>query len=222
VPELNLILLGPPGAGKGTQVASLQRDFDLPYIAAGDMMRALREEDSSLAAVVRSHMSRGDLVPDEIVCDVLLARVDEAGDDGFFLDGFPRNVAQADVLEASLSRRGRSLDAALLIEVDDENLVKRISGRRVCPQGHVFHVESAPPEHEGVCDEDGMALQLREDDVPETVLARLRVYHQQTSPLIAYYEERGLLRRFDGNRTPSEVHEEIRACLRGLRLESQS
>jgi adenylate kinase len=221
VPELNLILIGPPGAGKGTQVERLQQDFDLPHISTGEMMRAIRDQASPLAATVQGFMNRGDLVPDEIVCDVLLARVDDAGNDGFVLDGFPRNVAQADILEAALSRRERSLTAALLIEVDDEVIVERISGRRVCYEGHIYHVASAPPEQEGVCDQDGFELQVREDDEPMTVLARLRVYHEQTAPLIAYYEERGLLRRFDGDRPPSEVHDQIRATLATLRVGSR-
>ena len=221
MPELNLILIGPPGAGKGTQAERLQQDFNLPYIATGDMMRAIRDEDSPLAETVKGYMNKGDLVPDEIVCKVLLARVDEEGDDGFLLDGFPRNLAQADILEEALSKRGRSLTAALLIEADDEVIVKRISGRRVCAKGHVYHVEFDPPKHEGVCDQDGTKLTQREDDKPETVLARLRVYHEQTSPLVKYYEERGLLRTFNGDRPPTEVHDHIRATLATLRLETQ-
>jgi adenylate kinase len=221
VPELNLILIGPPGAGKGTQADRLQQDFNLPYIATGDMMRAIREEDTPLAATVKGYMNKGELVPDEIVCKVLLARVDEEGDDGFLLDGFPRNIAQADILETALGRRERTLTAALLIEADDDVIVKRISGRRVCPKGHVYHVEFDPPKHEGVCDQDGTKLQLREDDEPETVLSRLRVYHEQTEPLIEYYEGRGLLRRFNGDRPPTEVHDHIRATLATLRLENE-
>ena len=221
MPELNLILLGPPGAGKGTQADRLTGDFGLPYIATGDMMRAIRDEESELALEVRSYMEKGHLVPDDIVCKVLLARVDEEGDDGFLLDGFPRNLAQADILAGALERRGRHLTAALLIEVEDDVIVKRISGRRVCAKGHVYHVEFDPPKHEGVCDQDGTKLVQRDDDRPETVLERLRVYHDQTEPLIEYYEERGILRRFDGTRSPTEVHDHIRATLATLRLESE-
>jgi adenylate kinase len=220
LPELNLILLGPPGAGKGTQAERLTQDFALPYLATGDMMRAIKAEDSELAEEVRSYMDKGHLVPDEIVCKVLLARVDEVGDDGFLLDGFPRNLAQADILCDALKRRGRKLTAALLIEADDDVIVKRISGRRVCAKGHVYHVEFDPPKHEGVCDQDGTKLVLRDDDKPETVLERLRVYHDQTEPLIQYYEDCGILRRFDGTRAPTEVHDHIRATLATIRLES--
>jgi adenylate kinase len=221
VAELNLILLGPPGAGKGTQADRLTADFDLPYLATGDMMRAIKAEQSELADEVRAHMDRGHLVPDEIVCRVLLARVDEVGADGFLLDGFPRTIAQADVLGEALEGRGRSLTAALLIEVPDEVIVQRISGRRVCGRGHVYHVEFDPPKHEGRCDQDGTQLVQRDDDRPETVQERLRVYHDQTEPLVEYYEERGLLRRFDGTRSPTEVHDHIRATLATLRLEAE-
>jgi adenylate kinase len=221
LPELNLILLGPPGAGKGTQAERLTQDFALPYLATGDMMRAIKAEESDLAEEVRGYMDKGHLVPDEIVCKVLLARVDAEGDDGFLLDGFPRNLAQADILAEALSKRGRSLTAALLIEAADDVIVKRISGRRVCAKGHVYHVEFDPPKHEGVCDQDGTRLVQRDDDKPETVLERLRVYHDQTEPLIEYYEERGILRRFDGTRSPTEVHDHIRATLATLRLESE-
>ena len=218
--ELNLILLGPPGAGKGTQAERLQGDFSLPYLATGDMMRAIKAEDGELAEEVRAYMDKGALVPDEIVCKVLLARVDEEGDDGFLLDGFPRNVAQADILEEALGRRDRKVTAVLLVDAPDEVIVERISGRRMCPKGHVYHVEFDPPKHEGVCDQDGTKLTQRDDDKPEIVQNRLDVYHDQTKPLIAYYEDRGMLRRFDGTRSPTEVHDHIRATLATLRLES--
>jgi adenylate kinase len=221
VPELNLILLGPPGAGKGTQADRLTRDFDLPYLATGDMMRAIKAQKSELADEVRSYMDKGHLVPDGIVCEVLLERVDEEGKDGFLLDGFPRNRAQADILDEALERRGRSLTAALLLEVPDEVIVRRISGRRICGKGHVYHVDFDPPKHEGVCDQDGTKLLQRDDDKPETVRERLRVYHEQTEPLVDFYEERGILRRFDGERPPTEVHDHIRATLATLRLEAE-
>ena len=221
MPELNLILLGPPGAGKGTQADRLTGDFDLPYLATGDMMRAIKAEESPLAEEVRSYMDKGHLVPDEIVCKVLLARVDAEVGDGFLLDGFPRNLAQADILAEALERRGRSLTAALLIEAGDDVIVQRISGRRICAKGHVYHVEFDPPKHEGRCDQDGKPLKQRSDDEPEKVKKRLKTYHEQTEPLIDYYEERGFLRRFDGTRDKVEVHDHIRATLATLRLESE-
>ena len=217
--ELNLILIGPPGAGKGTQAERLQQDFGLPYLATGDMMRAAKEEDSDLGREVKRHVESGGLVPDEIVCKVLMERLDAEGDDGFILDGFPRTPGQADVLESALEKRGRRLTAALLIEVDDEVIVERLAGRRVCAKGHPYHVEHNPPKHEGVCDIDGTKLHQRDDDKPETIRNRLGVYHDQTEPLVERFEEAGILRRFDGTRPPAEVHDHIRATLAVLRLE---
>jgi adenylate kinase len=219
VSELNLILIGPPGAGKGTQAENLTADFGLPYIATGDMMRAKREEDSDLGREIKRIIAEGALVPDEVVCKVLLERVDAEGDDGFLLDGFPRTVGQADTLDEALERRGRKLTAVLLIDVADGVIVQRLAGRRVCANGHVYHVDFNKPKHEGVCDIDGTKLVQREDDKPETIENRLAVYHEQTEPLVERYEEEGLLRRFDGTRPPDEVHRHIRATLAVLRLE---
>jgi len=219
VSELNLILIGPPGAGKGTQAENLQADFGLPYIATGDMMRAKRQEDSELGREIARVIAAGELVPDDVVCKVLLERVDAEGDDGFLLDGFPRTERQADVLDQALERRGRKLTAVLLIEAADDVIIQRLAGRRVCSNGHVYHVDFNRPKHEGVCDIDGTKLVQRDDDKPETIEKRLAVYHDETEPLVARYEEAGLLRSFDGTRPPEEVHRHIRATLAVLRLE---
>ncbi len=219
--ELNLILIGPPGAGKGTQAERLVEDFDLPYLATGDMMRAARKEDSDLGRQIAKTIAAGDLVADDVVCKVLLERVDAEGDDGFLLDGFPRTVGQADMLDAALGRRSRRVTAVLLIEADDDVVVERISGRRVCPEGHVYHVESNPPEREGVCDVDGGALEQRDDDQPDVVRNRLSVYHEQTEPLVERYDEAGLLHRFDGIASPDEVYGHVRSTLRTLKLEGE-
>lgn len=218
--ELNLILIGPPGAGKGTQAERLQEDSDLPYLATGDMMRAKRKEDSDLGREIARIIAAGELVPDDIVCDVLIERVDAEGDDGFLLDGFPRTAGQADILDAALDKRDRSVTAVLLIEAADDVVVERISGRRVCDDGHVYHVETNPPEREGVCDVDGKPLIQRDDDKPETVRKRLSVYHEQTEPLVERYEEAGVLHRFDGTMSPDEVYGHIRSTLRTLKLEA--
>ena len=219
--ELNLILFGPPGAGKGTQAARLREDFALPYIATGDMLREHRESGSDLGKEAESYMNDGDLVPDELVIKMIMEEIESKGDDGFLLDGFPRSVGQADALSEEIERRGRRLTAALLVEASDDVVLQRITGRRQCSNGHVYHVEFDPPKHEDVCDQCGKPLTQRDDDKPETVEKRLKTYHGQTEPLVDYYEERGLLRRFDGTRSQTEVHDHIRATLATLRLEER-
>jgi adenylate kinase len=221
--QLNLILLGPPGAGKGTQAERLVEDFDLPYYATGDILRAAVKEGSELGKEAKDYMDRGDLVPDDLICRVIMERIDspEAAD-GFLLDGFPRTIKQAEVLEEALESRGRRLTAVLQVDVDDEEVIRRLSGRRICVKnGHLYHVEFDPPKNEGVCDQDGSRLEQREDDKPETVQHRLDVYHKQTKPLVQRYDEAGLLRHFDGERPPGEVHDHIRATLATLRLEEE-
>jgi adenylate kinase len=223
VSELNLILMGPPGAGKGTQAERLIDDFDLPYYATGDILRAAVKNVTELGREAEEYMDRGDLVPDDLICRVIMERLDtEEAADGFLLDGFPRTVPQAEVLEDALEQRGRSLTAALLIDAPDEEVIRRLSGRRICVKSqHVYHVEFDPPKNEGVCDQDGSRLIQRDDDKPETIKKRLDVYHEQTEPVIAWYEDKSLLRRFDGTRSPDEVHDHIRATLATLRLEAE-
>ncbi len=219
--ELNLILFGPPGAGKGTQAARLREDFDLPYIATGDMLREHRENGSELGKEAETYMNAGDLVPDELVVKMIMEEIEAKGDDGFLLDGFPRSTGQGDALGEEIERRGRRLTAALLVDASDDVVLQRITGRRQCSNGHVYHVEFDPPKHEDVCDQCGKPLMQRDDDKPETVNKRLKTYHELTEPLIDYYEERGLLRRFDGSRSQTEVHDHIRATLATLRLEER-
>jgi adenylate kinase len=221
VSELNLILLGPPGAGKGTQASRLRDDFGLPYIGTGDLLREHKNNGTELGEKAKEYMAKGELVPDDLVIEMILEKIEEEGDDGFLLDGFPRSVPQADALSEALERKGRRLTAALLIEAPDEVVVERISGRRVCSNGHVYHVKYDPPKHDEVCDQDGKPLAQRDDDREDAVRARLAVYHKTTEPAIDYYEQNGLLRRFDGTRSVTEVHDHIRATLATLRLEER-
>jgi len=222
VSELNLILLGPPGAGKGTQAERLREDFALPHISTGDMLRAQVAQGSDLGREAKRYMDAGELVPDEVIVGMITERVND-GDarDGFLLDGFPRNAHQADALADALHGLERRLTAALLIEVPDDDLVRRLAGRRVCVKNpsHIYHVDFDPPKHEGVCDQDGARLMQRDDDREETIRRRLQVYHSQTEPLISYYDRAQLLRRFDGRRSADEVHAHVRATVATLRME---
>ncbi len=224
VADLNLILLGPPGAGKGTQAERLVEDFGLPHISTGDMLRAQVAAGSELGTRAKGYMDAGDLVPDEVIIGMILERIGEQdAADGFLLDGFPRNTQQAEALDAALARLERQLTAALLVEVPDEEVVRRLAGRRVCVKNptHIYHVEFDPPKHEGVCDQDGSRLIQRDDDREETIRRRLEVYHSQTEPLIGFYDRAGLLRRIDGRRSADEVHAHMRATVATLRLEEQ-
>ena len=221
--ELNLVLLGPPGAGKGTQAERLVEDFGLPYYSTGIILREAVAEESELGREAKKFMDAGELVPDDLINKVIAERLDSGeADDGFLLDGFPRTIGQAEMLEKTLEGRGRELSGVLLIDAPDDEVVRRLSGRRTCAKNsHVYHVEFDPPKNEDVCDQDGSRLIQRDDDKPETVRKRLSVYHDQTEPLIKWYDDRGLLRRFDGTRPPDEVHDRIRATLATKRLEAE-
>jgi adenylate kinase len=199
----------------------LREDFGLPYIGTGDLLREHVAEETELGRQAKEHMDNGDLVPDDLVIAMILDKVDEEGDDGFLLDGFPRTVPQADALADELEKRDRRLTAAMLIDAPDDVVITRLSGRRQCSNGHLYHVDFDPPKHEGKCDQDGKPLQQRHDDKPEKVKKRLETYHAQTEPLKDYYEERGLLRRFDGTQDKVKVHDHIRATLATLRLEER-
>jgi adenylate kinase len=221
--ELNLVLLGPPGSGKGTQGERLQEDFRLPYYATGEILRAGVREGTDLGSKAKEYMDRGDLVPDEVMVGLIAERVGSAETgDGFILDGFPRTTGQAEALDAKMDELGRQITAALLIDVSNDEVVRRLSGRRVCvKEGHIFHVEFDPPKNEGVCDVCGARLEIRDDDKPEVVRNRLAQYHEKTEPLVAYYDEKGILRRVDGALAPDEVNDRIRALLATLRMEEE-
>jgi adenylate kinase len=220
--ELNLVLLGPPGSGKGTQGERLQDDLELPYYATGDILRAAVREGTELGKAAKDYMDRGDLVPDEVIVGMIGERIDsnEAAD-GFILDGFPRTAPQAEALAAKLGELGRELTAVLLIDVSDDEVIRRLGGRRTCVEnGHVFHVEFNPPKQEGVCDVDGSELITRDDDEPEVIRHRLEQYHEKTAPLIEHYDSQSLLRQIDGAVAPDAVADEIQRTLATLRLEA--
>jgi adenylate kinase len=221
MPELNLVLLGPPGSGKGTQGERLQEDLRLPYYATGDILRAAVRDETELGRSAREFMDRGDLVPDDVIVGVIAERIDSTEAlDGFILDGFPRTTPQAEALDAKLEELGRAVTAVLLIDVSDEEVIRRLGGRRTCAAaGHVFHVDFNPPKREGVCDIDGSELIVRDDDKPEVIRKRLATYHSKTEPLVGYYDDRGILRRIHGEAAPDEVAEEIRRTLATMRLE---
>jgi adenylate kinase len=221
VPELNLILFGPPGAGKGTQADRLRIDFRLPFISTGEMLRQNVKDGTELGKQAKDYMDKGELVPDELIVAMAGERLTEAdAQDGFILDGFPRTIEQAKALDKQLAELKRRVTAAILIDVPDDEVVRRLSGRRVCVKaGHNYHIEFDPPKREGVCDQDGSRLIQRDDDKPEVVRNRLDVYHQQTEPLIDYYDQQGQMRRIDGTRSQEEVHDHIRAVIATLRME---
>jgi adenylate kinase len=222
LPELNLILLGPPGSGKGTQGKTLQEDFHLPYYATGDILRAAVKERTEVGEKAKEYMDRGDLVPDEVIIEVIGERVQqEEASDGFILDGFPRTVPQAEALDEEMDDLERGITAAVLIEVPEEEIIRRLSGRRTCEKdpSHIYHLEFDPPKEDEVCDLDGGKLIVRDDDQPEVIKRRLEQYREKTEPLIGYYDRHEALLRVDGNQPPEEVGERIHALLATHRME---
>ena len=207
---MKLVLLGAPGAGKGTQASNLAEMLQVPHISTGDIFRANMRENTPLGVKAKSYMDQGLLVPDELTVDLVMDRLaQEDCRNGYILDGFPRTIAQADALAAK-----ETLDAAVNIDVEDSAIIDRMGGRRVCPAcGESYHVKYNPPKKEGVCDKCGQALIVRKDDVPETVQKRLEVYHEQTAPLISYYEKQGKLITVNGAQAPSQVTASIMEAL---------
>ena len=208
---MNLIFLGAPGAGKGTQAEVVCEKLGIPAISTGNMLREAVKNGTPAGLAAKECMDRGDLVPDEVVIGILKDRI--AQDDaknGFILDGFPRTIPQAECLTEALEKLGSKIDFAIDVDVPDENIVNRMGGRRACLKcGATYHLVYAAPKTEGVCDTCGEKLVLRDDDQPETVQKRLNVYHEQTQPLIDYYTEQGVLKTVDGTRSLDEVFQEI-------------
>ena len=204
---MKIIMLGAPGAGKGTQAQMIADKYNIPHISTGDIFRANIKNGTELGKKAKEFMDKGLLVPDELTVELLLDRVaNEDCKDGYVLDGFPRTIPQADVLDAELTKLGDKVDFAVNVDVPDENIVRRMSGRRACLKcGATYHIEHIPPKQEGICDKCGSELVLRADDKPETVQNRLSVYHEQTQPLIDYYDKKGILRTVDGTKDMQEV-----------------
>lgn len=208
---MKIIMLGAPGAGKGTQAKMIAEKYGVPHISTGDIFRANIKNGTQLGMEAKRYMDQGMLVPDELTVKILLDRVaqDDCAD-GYVLDGFPRTIPQAEVLDEALNKLEDKIDFAIDVDVPDENIVKRMSGRRACLScGATYHVEHIPPKKEGICNHCGKELVLRDDDKPETVLNRLKVYHEQTQPLIDFYSQKGILRTVDGTKDMHDVFEAI-------------
>lgn len=212
---MKIVMLGAPGAGKGTQAQMLAKKYDIPHVSTGDIFRMNIKNGTELGLEAKKYMDQGLLVPDELTVRILLDRV--AKDDcknGYVLDGFPRTIPQANVLEEALTKLGDKIDYAVNVDVPDENIIRRMGGRRACLAcGATYHIEHVPPKKEGICDKCGQELVLRDDDKPETVKNRLQVYKEQTQPLIDFYTERGVLHNVDGTKDMNEVFEAIVAIL---------
>ena len=213
---MRIVLLGPPGAGKGTQAKLLQEHFDIPQISTGDILRRAAKEGSTFGKRAKKYMDRGELVPDSVILDIVEERL--SADDcqkGFLLDGFPRTVVQAEAFQTMLDRQNQVLDGAVSLRVPRQKLVARLSGRRTCRQcGAMYHVRFNPPKKEGVCDQCGGDLYQRADDREETIEARMEVYDRESAPLLEHFRQKGLLREVDGSKTTDEVFREILRQLR--------
>lgn len=212
---MKIIMLGAPGAGKGTQAKKIAEAYSIPHISTGDIFRANLKEGTELGLKAKVYMDKGELVPDELTCDLVVDRISkDDAKNGYVLDGFPRTIPQADALTNALAARGEAIDFAIDVDVPDENIINRMSGRRACVGcGATYHLEFAPPKAEGICDVCGKELILRDDDKPETVANRLRVYHEQTQPLIEYYTAKNVLYTVDGTQDIDKVFEDIRNIL---------
>ena len=212
---MKIIMLGAPGAGKGTQADMIAKKYNVPHISTGDIFRANIKNGTELGRKAKDYMDKGLLVPDSLVVDLVIDRIHEDdAKDGYVLDGFPRTIPQAEALDKALTEAGESIDYAINVDVPDENIVRRMSGRRACLKcGATYHIVYNAPKTEGVCDSCGSELVQREDDKPETVLNRLSVYHKETQPLIDYYTEKGNIKDVDGTKDLNDVFDDIVAIL---------
>ncbi len=212
---MKIVMLGAPGAGKGTNASRISDRYHIPHISTGDIFRENIKNGTELGQKAKTYMDQGLLVPDELTCDLLMDRIAKDDcKDGFILDGFPRTIPQAEALTEALSAKGEEMEYALNVVIEDEKIVKRMAGRRVCPKcGEVFHIVNNPPKQEGICDKCGSELVQRADDNAETVAKRLEVYHEQTEPLIAYYTEKGIMHEISGEVVAGHEMDEIEKIL---------
>ena len=206
----NLIIFGPPGAGKGTQSDAIKEKLNVTHLSTGDMLREAIKNETETGKKAKEYTEAGKLVPDEVVIGIVEEKVASLGDSGVLFDGFPRTLAQAKALDEMLEKLGRSVDAVICIQVPDDDIVKRLTGRRMCPKCNtIYHITAKPPKQEGICDNDGEKLIIRDDDNENVIRNRLNTYHEQTSPVIGYYREKGVLKEIDGTGTPQEISERI-------------
>jgi len=212
---MKIIMLGAPGAGKGSQASRIAKEYQLPHISTGDIFRANLKEETELGKRAKSFMDKGELVPDDITIAMLLDRIHkEDCKNGYILDGFPRTIPQAEALKEALAKKDEKIDLALDVEASDELIIKRMAGRRTCPAcGAIYHIVTLPPKTEGICDRCGADLIQRKDDNEETVKNRLKIYHEITEPLISYYKKEGILEEIDGAEELDKVFEKVKRII---------
>ena len=215
---MNIILMGLPGAGKGTQASKIIKKYPIPHISTGDMFRLAIKNGTELGKEAKSYMDKGELVPDEVTIGIVKERLSQSdAKDGFLLDGFPRTVEQAEALNGIMKELGTKIDKTIYVEVTEEELMNRLTGRRICEVcGTTYHLVFNPPKQEGVCDLEGGKLYQREDDNPETVANRLEVNIQQTTPMLDFYEDQGVLVKVDGSQDIDEVFSDVDAILQNI------
>jgi adenylate kinase len=202
---MRMILLGPPGAGKGTQATVLSTTLKIPHISTGDIFRANIKNGTSLGLLAKSYIDSGKLVPDDVTNDIVASRLNEEDcSNGFIMDGYPRTIPQALMFDEMLEKSGKKVEVVINITAEDSIIVKRLSGRRMCSCGRTYHIDNNPPKVEGICDACNSPLYIRDDDKEETIIERLKTYHRQTSPLVDYYQKKGLILNFDGSK-PIEI-----------------
>ena len=212
---MKIIMLGAPGAGKGSQASRIAKEYQLPHISTGDIFRANLKEETELGKRAKSFMDKGELVPDDITIAMLLDRIHkEDCKNGYILDGFPRTIPQAEALKEALAKKDEKIDLALDVEASDELIIKRMAGRRTCPAcGAIYNIVTLPPKTEGICDRCGADLIQRKDDNEETVKNRLKIYHEVTEPLISYYKKEGILEEIDGAEELDKVFEKVKRII---------